>query len=52
MVKKIIKCLDLFNPSRPNLGGREKIMLNFHFHTSLWCPKRFYEGPKDLHKTF
>ena len=21
-----------------------KIKLNFHFHTSLWCLKRFYEG--------
>ena len=24
------------NPSRPNPGRREKIKLNFHFHTSLW----------------
>ena len=23
----------------------EKIKLNFYFHTSLWCLKRFYEGP-------
>ena len=21
-----------------------KIKLSFHFHTSLWCLKRFYEG--------
>ena len=21
-----------------------KIKLNFYFHTSLWCLKRFYEG--------
>ena len=21
-----------------------KIELNFYFHTSLWCLKRFYEG--------
>ena len=28
-----------------------KINLNFYFHTSLWCLKRFYEGFKDLHKT-
>ena len=26
-----------------------KIKLNFYFHTSLWCLKKFYEG---LHKTF
>ena len=35
------------NPSRPNPGRREKIKLNFYFHTSL-----FYEGLKGLHKTF
>ena len=29
-----------------------KIELNFYFHTSLWCHKRFYEGLKGLHKTF
>ena len=29
-----------------------KINLNFYFHTSLWCLKRFYEGLKGLHKTF
>ena len=23
-----------------------------YFHTSLQCLKRFYEGPKGLHKTF
>ena len=28
------------------------IELNFYFHTSLWCFKRFYEGLKGLHKTF
>ena len=28
------------------------ISLNFYCHTSLWCFKRFYEGHKDLHKTF
>ena len=25
-----------------------KIKLNFYFHTSLWCLKRFYEGLKAL----
>ena len=34
------------NPSRLNPGRREKINLNFYFHTSLWCLKRFYEGPE------
>ena len=30
----------IFNPSRTNPGRREKIELNFYFHTSLWCRKR------------
>ena len=34
----------VFNPSRPDPGQREKIDLNFYFHPSLWCLKRFYEG--------
>ena len=38
-----------FNSSRPNPGRREKINLNFLFHTPFWCLKRFYEG---LSKTF
>ena len=29
-----------------------KINVNFCFHTSLWCLKRFYEGLKGLLKTF
>ena len=29
-----------------------KIDLNFYFHTSLWCLKRFYECLYGLHKTF
>ena len=33
-----------FNPSRFNPGRREKIKINFYFHTSLWSLKRFYEG--------
>ena len=37
-----------FNPSRPNHGRRRKIQLNFYFHTSLGCFKRFYEGLKFL----
>ena len=29
-----------------------KIELNFYFHTSLWCLKRFYEGLKGLKGLF
>ena len=36
--------MNMINPSRPNPGRRDKIKLNFYFHTSLWCLKRFYEG--------
>ena len=28
------------NPSRHDPGQKEKINLNFYFHTSLWCLKR------------
>ena len=42
----------MVNPSLPDPGGKEKINLNFYFHTSLWCLKRFCEGLKGLHKTF
>ena len=41
-----------FNPFCPDPRRRAKINLNFYFHTSLWCLKRFYEGLKGLHKTF
>ena len=30
------------NPSSFNPGRREKVKLNFYFHTSLWCLKRFW----------
>ena len=39
------------NPSRFIPGPRKKINLNFYFHTSLWCLKRFLEGLEGLHKT-
>ena len=39
-----MKELSYLNPPRPDPGRREKINLNFYFHTSLWCLKRFYEG--------
>ena len=41
-----------FNTSRPDPGRKKKYNLNFYFHTSLWCLKRFYEGLKDVYKTF
>ena len=34
----------LINPSGPDPRRRKTIILNFYFHTSLWCLKRFYEG--------
>ena len=40
------------NPSHPNPGQREKINLNFYFHTSLRYLKWFCEGFKSLHKSF
>ena len=40
------------NPSRPDPGRREKIDLNFHFHTSLRCLNRFYRSLKGSGKTF
>ena len=33
-------------------GIKIKVNVNFYFHTTLWCLKRFYEGLKGLHKTF
>ena len=51
---KILKIQQInnINPSRPNPRQREKINLNFYFHTSLWCLKRFYERLKGLIKRF
>ena len=40
----------MINPSRSDLRRREN--LNFYIHSSLWCLKRFYEGLKDIRKTF
>ena len=37
----IIASFKQINPSRPNTARREKIDLNFYFHTSLWCIKGF-----------
>ena len=41
---KIGGFIQLIKSSRPDPGQREKINLNFYFHTSLWCLKRFDEG--------
>ena len=40
------------SPSCPNPRQREKIELNFYFHTSLWCLKRCYESVKGLLNLF
>ena len=42
----------ILSPFYPDPGGREKINLNFYFHFSLQCLKRFYESLKCLRKTF
>ena len=36
--------MNMNNPSRPTPGRRDKIKLNFYFHTSLWL--------RHLHKIF
>ena len=45
-----MKYIKSLNPSRPIPDEEKKINLNFYFHTSLWCLKRFYEGLKGFHK--
>ena len=53
----ICQCQNVFhlngNP-RTHSWRRKKLNLNFHFLTSLWCPKRFYEGLEGFYfnKTF
>ena len=42
---------NIFNLSRRNSGGTEKVNLNFYFHSSLWCFKRFNEGLAGENKT-
>ena len=41
--------MEQINPSRPNPWRREKINVNFYFHTFLWYLKRFYKDLKGLH---
>ena len=55
---RINKCLTQGNltlPAGPCISEsciKIKINLNFYFHTSFWCRKRFYEGFGGPHKTF
>ena len=49
-VKKIITTLSVLCISESCI--EITIKLNFYFHTSLWCLKRFYEDLTRLHKTF
>ena len=37
---------EALNPSRPDPGRREKIELNFYFHTSCGAPKGFMKAFK------
>ena len=49
----IICCnFQLINPSRPNLGRKEKIKLKFYFHTSFWSSKGFMKALKTFIKPF
>ena len=45
MKVRLLEWLEImtFNPSHPNSGRREKINLDFYFHTSLWCFERIYK---------
>ena len=52
-LKKKCPKINFFSPNVPCISESRieiKIKLNFYFHTSLWCLKRFYEGIKP--KTF
>ena len=47
LVRKIFQVnLTLPAPFILESCSKIKIDLNFYFHTSLWCLKRFYEGLK------
>ena len=46
---------NLFNPSASCIWKsyiKIRINLNFHFRSSLWWPKKFFEGLYGLHKRF
>ena len=43
-----VPILTLKDPIISEICIKIKIELNFYFHTSLWCLKRFYEGLKGL----
>ena len=44
IAKLVLKLLTLKDPFISESCIEIKIELNFYFHTSLWCLKRFYEG--------
>ena len=56
MIREVIfkqkRQFNKLNPSHPNPGRREKINLNFYFHTSLWCTKGFINPLKAFIKSF
>ena len=51
-LEKLTIILTLLAPCISESCIKIKINSIFHFQTSLWCLKRFYEGFKGLHKTF
>ena len=53
MLKPFQQCNhSLINPLRPNPGRREKINLNFYFHTSLGASEGFMKAFKAFIKPF
>ena len=51
-IPELIVILTLPAPCISGSCIKIKINLNFYFHTSLQCLKRFYEGLTGLRKTF
>ena len=49
-VRKITSNLSLIVPYISESCIKIKIKLNFYFHTSLWCLRRFYEDLLRNHK--
>ena len=48
----ILRCVDPETLPVLKIKIEIKIELNFYFHTSLWCLKRFYEGLKGINLIF
>ena len=46
LIDEMIFSINLFNPSRPDPGRKEKINLSFYFHTSFGASKGFMEALK------